>query len=129
MTQNSLRRELLPTTNYIYTSISLTDTTKKLINRNSLVKDTKINETHQCVFPINDENFQEDSRLTDEIELDGDSGSDDGLILPTLTSNNHSLTQTISNKLLNGIRRLKRLFFCCTPHWIPPKFNFLRPDI
>lgn len=73
----------------------------------------------------------EESRLTDEIELDGDSGSDDGLILPTLASNNNSniLTQTISNKLLSGIRRLKRLFFCCTPHWIPPKFSFLRSNI
>jgi hypothetical protein len=52
------------------------------------------------------------SRLTDEVELDGDSGSDDLDLLPPLPTG----TKTNERR-----RRLEKLLKCCSPYWVRPR--------
>jgi hypothetical protein len=58
-----------------------------------------------------DENNREASRLTDEIELDGDSASDDLDLLPPLNP-----TTATGRR-----RKLQKLMRCCAPQWVPPR--------
>uniref|UniRef100_A0A914CFI4 Uncharacterized protein n=1 Tax=Acrobeloides nanus TaxID=290746 RepID=A0A914CFI4_9BILA len=59
---------------------------------------------------------RDDIRLTDEIELDGDSGSDDLDLLPPLPSK-HS-TSKIQ-------RRIQKIFVCCPPRFAQPKCTIM----
>lgn len=59
-------------------------------------------------------NSREASRLTDEIELDGNSDSDDLDLLPPLPTN--------ASKANERKRKLKRLLQCCSPYYyVRPK--------
>jgi hypothetical protein len=62
-------------------------------------------------------NGREVSRLTDEVELDGGSDSDELDLLPPLP--------TSTSKSNERKRKLKRLLQCCSPYYVRPKCTIM----
>lgn len=62
-------------------------------------------------------NSKEVSRLTDEVELDGSSDSDDLDLLPPISTSN---SKTSERK-----RKLKRFLHCCAPYYVRPKCTIM----